>query len=299
MSDNSSEQVETMAKESVFKLPKSAIRRLAHDAKAKMSKDTHQIISEEVKLFLARVLSNSAKAAKLANKKRISYPHISFGIDCMHIKLPPELRFAETLDLRKLKKCNYKAPPTQRKANLLHVEIPSSTFRRSLKYIDFDTQCLTLCPKTLNIKAANYLQLITEQWILQYFFDKRKNELFETSSKDLLNLRSLDFILKCTRSEAESLVRFLNQLFDCIASLLVACVSKTIDQETIKIASVSLLPELATYQLVQKNNLLNKYCERMLKGRIIDVRIMKNSYIELSSILQIIVENKLLFELLP
>ena len=291
MSDVELNQSNNMCKQHEIKIQKSAIRRLAHDANRRLTKVSYEAIFEHIKDFLLRILANSAKATCLANKKTITQKHVKFGVDSLHLQLPKEIYTIQVQDLLKLKRCNYKAPPTQRKQNLMHVEIPCATFSRTLKCILLDKQY----PNKLTQAAKNYLQIITEHVILKYFGDK-SSSLKPRSDNFMLQVRALEYILNCTKEESILLERFLFRLFNCIASLLLACSSKKIDENIIKIAGISICPSLSNYSNVIENKLLDKYCDRMLRGQLIDVRIMKKSYTELSSMIQILLENSLLID---
>ena len=272
-------------------LQRSAIRRLAHDAKKKLPKDAYEPVIDEIRRFISKVLDKASGAARIAKKKTISHQHILFGTEAMQLPLPLELRLARSEDLKKIKRCNYQAPPTQRKMNLLHAEIPHASFKRTIKEVTRENKY----EYKVSMSAMVFLQLITEHYIIKLFQNNMESiQETTTVADDMLHLMTITYALECTYSEATKVASFLLRLFNSVGCLVNVCASKSIDSKLIRTAALTIMPDLNKHVTSKQHPRVEKMCEHILRSRSIGFRVSRSATKELSSILQYVFKNDLM-----
>ena len=268
----------TMSAAKEFKISRAAVRRLAHDAQQKFSKDSYEGALEELERFLSNVMRVSQRAAIFSRRKAVAREHVLYALDSLNIPVPEEIKALNSEGLCKLQRCNPKAPAQQRKRCALHVEVSEAAFGRLTKSIAKANGIAN----RVSSQARRVLQLVAEQHIMGYFSDK-KSTSNDVVSRDVLTSEALQAACDCHTDVAAALTSFLNGVLDRIPPLLAISQTKTIDARLLHAVVTSMCAnqgpaaETASSDAEKANPRLLRLCDRILRGRAADKRITNSA----------------------
>ena len=269
-------------------LSRAAVRRLAHDAQKRLTKQSYDDVLEEVDHFLQSILQTAFRACAYSRKRSIAREHILYAASAMGIEVPTELREAKKDDLVKIRKCNLHAPAQQRKNSALHAEISEASFSRVSK------RAASHCKKNLRLsaQARHLLHLLMEHHIMNYL--SKRAPVASDMSEDRPTAEALAGALGCSDEHAACLSHFVTRLVNQVPSLLGISQTRTVDGRLVLAAAASLLPELGQVELRKPEGKgLLRVCERILRGRAADKRITSNAAQALASILEALLAQEL------
>lgn len=280
---------ETMAEPSISR---ASIRRLAHDAQQRLTKQTYEAALTELDNFLHYIISISLRAALFSRKKAISHEHVAYAARAMQLPLPQELLHISPGDLTKITRCNIRAPPLQRKRNPLHAEVSEASFARVVKRV------ASKCRKRLRLsaQARRYLHLIAEQRILDFFASQNKPAAAVALS-DLSTVDTLRRIMNangeaCTDADAQALAEFLTSVTNQVPALLQISQTRTVDARLVRAAAGSVMPLPMEMSCKCTDPQLARVTERILRGRAADKRVTIAAARELAGLLQLHLESR-------
>ena len=228
-----SEAVQESSKKNRQVVSKAAIRRLAHDVGARLSKDAHVAAVVELESYVQRLLELAVSAMTFSRRKSMGVDHILYAAEA-HGGVPLELRGIKNEDLKKLQRCNPQAPASLRKETLCHSEISEASFCKITKTI------AKKCKEKLRLtsSARHFLQLLTEFHIMRSF--DRHGLLSIAKDSRSATQRLFMEVYDCDAPTSMRLLTAFENLSDRIPSLLAMASVKTIDERLIVAA---LLPD--------------------------------------------------------
>jgi histone H3/H4 len=121
-------------------LPKAALRRLAADVGCKFKAGSYEAVVNDMEHFVHKVVAQACKAGSCARKQGIGRQQVEYGMLASGHILPPELAKLTDADLRRMRRCNTKAPPQTRRPSALSTEISEGTFARVLRRLALEQQ---------------------------------------------------------------------------------------------------------------------------------------------------------------
>ena len=255
-----------------------AIRRIAHDARRRLTKSGYDSALEDLEEFLSRTLRLSAQAAEFSRRKVISQEHVAYAVESLGLALPRELRGTLAEDFKQFKRCNIRAPADQRKQNALYAEIPEAAFSRFLRAVAARAHIAARVKAT----ARRFLQLVAEQRVLAHF---SQSPQLPESATDAATARALAEVLGCSAIDADARALFLTQLFNRVPLLLCLSRSQTLSDRLVRAAAADL--SCPTSLVAPANEtLLVRVCLRILRGRAPHQRVTKAAATELAALLR-------------
>lgn len=263
---------------------RASIRRLAHDAQQRLTKQSFENALHELYRFLSVMITISLQASVFSRRKAISKDHVMYAAHALDMQLPVELDCATPADLNKLTRCNIRAPASQRKRSAMHAEVSEASFARIIK------QTASNCKKKLRISAVarRLLHLITEQHLLTYFASGAQLPLATPSAPnvDLSTSHTLRKVMHCSAEEAARLAHFLTLITNQMPALLDISNTRTVDSRLVAAAGTSVCTNLQIPVAAECANAeLTRVCERILRGRAADKRVTSTSAISLANLL--------------
>lgn len=111
---------------------RAAMQRLAADVGAKCSAAQCVVESEEMERFVGQVVKQAIRAGKCTKRKSVGRAQMQYGLKAAGAPVPPEICRLSDAELRRLRRCNVRAPAQTRKPSALSVEIPEASFARLL-----------------------------------------------------------------------------------------------------------------------------------------------------------------------
>jgi histone H3/H4 len=278
-----------------FRISRAAIRRLAHDAQQKFSRDSYDGAVDELRHFLGSVLRVSQHAAVFSRRKVVAREHVLYALDSLSVPVPGEVRALDAEGLSKLQRCNPKAPAQQRKRSVLHVELSEAAFARLAKCVARKDESL---PSRLSFQARRILQLVAEQHLMRFFAEKG-DVCSDALARDALTAEALQVACECPAEVATALTACLGRLLDRIPALLSISRTKTIDGKLLHAALASTCgacdapPENNAMDSTDvKTQKLARLCDRILRGRAADKRITASASVFLARALIELSENE-------
>lgn len=276
-----------------FRISRAAIRRLAHDAQQRFSRDSYEGALDELHHFLSSVLRISQRATVFSRRKAVAREHVLYALDSLNVPVPDEVRALDAEGLSKLQRCNPKAPAQQRKRSVLHVELSEVAFARLAKRVAKNNEL----PSRLSSQARRVLQLVAEQHMMSFFAEKG-DICSDALARDGLTAETLQVACECSTEVAAALTVFLNRILDRIPALLAISRTKTIDGRLLHAAFASMStafePTPKKHSLDcenEKTQKLARLCDRILRGRAADKRITTSASVFLAEALLELSEN--------
>lgn len=272
-----------MATTTKNRISRAAMRRLAHDAEQKFSKESYEGALDELDRFMEAVLNVCRRAAVLTKRTAITRAHVLYAVDSLRLHVPPEIRTLDAKELRKLQRCNPKAPAQQRKRSSLHVEVSETAFRRvtmrSAKAASIDGR--------VSAHARRTLHLVAEQHLMAFFAEKVNCPERGRPFIDVLAANAFQAVCVCTPQVAEDLGAYVAEVLDRVPALLAISGTRTIDSKLLRTACESVCPELQSVggDLPAPKSELVRVCDRILRGRAADKRIAASAGLSLAEVL--------------
>jgi hypothetical protein len=259
-------------------ISRAAVRRLAHDARQKLTKQSYEQVLGKLSIFLYELIGASLRASVYARKKSISWDHVVFGVGALGLRLPEELRSVDAVAMNKLLKCNLRAPAGCRKQSALHAEVSEASFARLSK------QAANKCRQNLRISSQGrrFIQLIAEHRIVMWFAADESEP--DESPSDLPTAQALALAVPCEIPIAMQLVDVIAQICSQMPSLLAIRQTNTLDGRLILAAGGGRHPDV-TLESTCDNVRLVKICDRVLRGRAADKRVTHHAAVILAGIL--------------
>jgi histone H3/H4 len=254
------------------------MRRLAHDAQQKFSKESYEGALAELDRFMEAVLSLCRRAAVLTKRTAITRAHVLYAVDSLRLHLPPEIRTLDPKELSKLQRCNPKAPAQQRKRSSLHVEVSETAFRRVTR---------RSANGRVSAHARRTLHLVAEQHLMAFFAEKVNCPERGGAFSDVLAANAFQAVCACTPQVAEDLAAYVAEVLDRVPALLAMSGTRTIDSKLLRTACESVCPELQSVggDLPAPKSELVRVCDRILRGRAADKRIAASAGLSLAEVL--------------
>lgn len=260
-------------------ISKASIRRLAHDAGARLGRDAHLAAVVELEVYVQRLLELAVHAMTYARRKSVGVSHVLFAAEA-HGGVPAELRRASEQDLKRLQRCNPLAPVGLRKETLCHTEISEASFAKVTKGV------ARRCKEKLRITGAarHLLQLLTEHHLMQRFA-QRAGPLAD--GRHSSTERLFAEVLGC--ADAQALVRAFDGLCERLPALMDMADTKTVDERLVRAA---MQPDHAWAATLDAGAAppaapdVVKIMTRLLRGRAADKRVTTGAGAFLASALQ-------------
>lgn len=133
-------------------ISRASLRRLAADVGAKLPAAFYEQAAQELEEFVREAVRHALRAGACSGKKAVGRAQVQYGLRSSGSKVPLEVLRLSDMELRRMRRCNLRAPVQTRKASALNVEIPEASFARLLAHI-----ALELTPersKTVRFSAA-------------------------------------------------------------------------------------------------------------------------------------------------
>jgi histone H3/H4 len=269
-------------------ISRASIRRLAHDAQQRLTKQSYEAVLLDLEEFLHNVINISLKAALFSRRKAISHEHVVYATHALQMTLPPELVNMSAEDLTKITRCNIRAPPVQRKRNPLHAEVSEASFARVVKRV------AGKCRQRLRLsaQARRFLHLVAEQRMLDFFASHKSatvaSGLSDRSTADTLQRVMSTQTGPCSEEDAQALVDFLMHLTNQVPALLKISQTRTVDARLVRAAAGSVVPVFSVTCATEAcaDPQLVRVAERILRGRAADKRVTIAAARELACLLQ-------------
>jgi len=150
-------------------LPRAALRRLAHDAGVRMTRESFDSVNESLAAFLRELSRHATLAMTYSRKRRICTEHVRYALQKMAVELPDELHALGDTELKNLKKCNVNASPDLRKSSPLAAEISEASFQRFLRAITLHAHGRV----GFSIAARHLIHLVCEVYLVRLFAQAR------------------------------------------------------------------------------------------------------------------------------
>jgi histone H3/H4 len=272
-------------------ISRAAVRRLAHDARQKLTKQAYDEVLAKLSIFLRELIGASLRASEYARRKSITWDHVLFGVQALGLRLPAELRDVEASAMNKLLKCNLRAPADCRKQSALHAEVSEASFFRLSK------QAANKCRENLRIssQARRFIQLISESRIVTWF--QATEDTTTDQASDISTAQALAVSVPCSAPIAKHLVSVLLQISNQVPKLLSIRDTNTLDGRLVLAAGGGLVGPGITLTSVCSNTRLIKTCDRILRGRAADKRVTHSAAAMLATILTDIASTHLVDEI--
>lgn len=216
------------------RISRAAIRRLAHDAGARLSKHTYEEVCEGVNEFLRRLLEKAVMGMRYGKKRSLAVAHVAYAVTSITPEMPEELRNLQRSQLTSLVKCNVKAPAATRRYSSMCVEISEASMGRVLRALIDPVDR----PLRITTAAQRYCHLLAEAYIIRFYMVSAPPEQVTPFASVQAGIIASAF--GCRLDEAVVALDRLHLLLGCVLNLLKISNAKTIDEAGVDIAMKSL-----------------------------------------------------------
>ena len=200
-------------------ISKASIRRLVHDAGARLNKEGYAEALRELEDYVHAVVSLAISAMEFSRRKSLSLAHVLYAAEAHGSGVPECLLRMEPSDLHTLQKCNPKADASLRKRDLRHAEISEASFGKIAR-----SAAARLRPVLrITLPARRMLQLLAEYRVMHTF--DRKGLLAAPALPGTAKERSMQSIFGCEIEKARELEAALQQACDRMPTLMAMSVS--------------------------------------------------------------------------
>lgn len=111
---------------------RASLQRLAADVGARCSASTYASEAEEMEQFVCEVVRHAVRAGACTGRRSVGRAQVQYGLRAAGAPAPIEVARLSDSELRRLRRCNVRAPAQTRKPSALSVEIPEASFARLL-----------------------------------------------------------------------------------------------------------------------------------------------------------------------
>lgn len=111
---------------------RASLQRLAADVGARCSASTYASEAEEMEQFVCEVVRHAVRAGACTGRRSVGRAQVQYGLRAVGAPAPIEVARLSDSELRRLRRCNVRAPAQTRKPSALSVEIPEASFARLL-----------------------------------------------------------------------------------------------------------------------------------------------------------------------
>jgi len=250
-------------------ISKASIRRLVHDAGARLSKEGYAEALRELEDYVQAVVSLAISAMEFSRRKSLSLAHVLYAAEAHGGSVPECLIRMESSDLHSLQKCNPRADASLRKKDLSHAEISEASFGKLAR-----GAAARLRPALrITMPARRMLQLLAEYRVMHTF--DRKGVLGVSTPSTTAKERSMQSIFGCQIEKACELEAALQRACERMPTLMTMSSSKTIDERLVRAALAPLGDWILTWTPAPDFAPTRecKLIDRVLRGRMPDKRV--------------------------
>jgi len=111
---------------------RAALQRLAADVGARLPAASYEAEADEMEAFVEGVVRQAVRAGACTGRRAVGRAQVQYGLRASGARIPPDVIRLSDTELRRMRRCNVRAPPQTRKPSALSVEIPEASFARLL-----------------------------------------------------------------------------------------------------------------------------------------------------------------------
>ena len=111
---------------------RASLQRLAADVGVRCSASTYTSEAEEMERFVCEVVRHAIRAGACTGRRSVGRAQVQYGLRAAGAPAPVDVARLSDSELRRLRRCNVRAPAQTRKPSALSVEIPEASFARLL-----------------------------------------------------------------------------------------------------------------------------------------------------------------------
>lgn len=111
---------------------RAALQRLAADVGARLPVSAYEEEVDDIESFVRDVVAHSVMAGDCTGRKSVGRAQIQYALRVQGAPAPPEVLKLSDTELRRMRRCNPRAPAMTRRPSALSVEIPEASFAKLL-----------------------------------------------------------------------------------------------------------------------------------------------------------------------
>ena len=245
---------------------KAALRRLAHDAGSRMTKQRYGEAADGFETFLQALVDRSVEAMRFSKKRSVGVSHVLFAARALNTPLPAEvLEASRHKEGIQLLRCNARAPPAARKASALSTEISGASFARVAKGMILKREA----PPRLTAQARRMMHVLAELRVVETF--GKAPSLAEAPREDPTE-RAVAAAFDCSSAVAVEITTAMARLCEKIPDLLEISPTKTIDLRLLAEAAAPLSAPAGP--LPGARDAAVKIVDRIIRSSAVDRRVV-------------------------
>lgn len=253
-------------------ISKAAVRRLVHDAGARLSKEGYAGAIEIIEDYVRAILCSAVAAMDFSRRKSLSLEHVVYAAK-MHGGLPEALLSVCAKDFSTLQKCNPRADASMRKSDLKHAELSEASFTKLMRGAADPIR------PTLRVtqSARRMLQLLAEYKVMLSV--DRKGAMSAPRKDADSSQRMMQTVFTCSQEQAQLLERALQHACEHMPSLLSMSTCKTVDERLVRVALLPFGAWTSDWQPPQDyvDARTSKLVDRVLRGHMVDKRVTNSA----------------------
>jgi histone H3/H4 len=111
---------------------RAALQRLAADVGARLPTASYEAEADDIEAFVRAVVIQAVRAGTCTGRRAVGRAQVQYGLRAAGFPAPAEVLRLSDAELRRMRRCNVRAPAKTRRASALCVEIPEASFARLL-----------------------------------------------------------------------------------------------------------------------------------------------------------------------